>query len=133
MNVQTASPTTIDLATIKSRQQIAWGSGDYAMIGTTLQIVGEMLCEAVDLRSNQRVLDVAAGNGNATLAAARRFADVVSTDYVGALLDRVLALGTREAVAALASVRADRQQDRLGTHVHFAAPRARRRREHQLP
>jgi ubiquinone/menaquinone biosynthesis C-methylase UbiE len=50
--------------------------------------VGEMLCEAVDLRSNQRVLDVAAGNGNATLAAARRFADVVSTDYVGALLER---------------------------------------------
>jgi ubiquinone/menaquinone biosynthesis C-methylase UbiE len=88
MNVQVAPPATIDLATIKSRQQVAWSSGDYAMIGTTLQIVGEMLCEAVDLRSNQRVLDVAAGNGNATLAAARRFADVVSTDYVGALLER---------------------------------------------
>jgi ubiquinone/menaquinone biosynthesis C-methylase UbiE len=88
MNVQVATPATIDLATIKSRQQIAWGSGDYAMIGTTLQIVGEMLCEAVDLRSNQRVLDVAAGNGNATLAAARPFADVVSTDYVGSLLER---------------------------------------------
>ena len=88
MNAQTATLATIDLAAIKSRQQVAWGSGDYAMIGTTLQIVGEMLCEAVDLRSNQRVLDVAAGNGNATLAAARRFADVVSTDYVGALLDR---------------------------------------------
>jgi ubiquinone/menaquinone biosynthesis C-methylase UbiE len=88
MNVQVATPATIDLATIKSRQQIAWSSGDYAIVGTTLQIVGEMLCEAVDLRSNQRVLDVAAGNGNATLAAARRFADVVSTDYVGALLDR---------------------------------------------
>jgi ubiquinone/menaquinone biosynthesis C-methylase UbiE len=88
MNVQVAPPTTIDLATIKNRQQVAWGSGDYARIGTTLQIVGEMLCEAVDLRSNQRVLDVAAGNGNATLAAARRFADVVSTDYVGALLER---------------------------------------------
>ena len=58
------------------------------MIGTTLQIVGETLCEAIDLRSNQRVLDVAAGNGNATLAAARRFADVVSTDYVGSLLER---------------------------------------------
>ena len=87
MNVQTAIPATIDLATIKARQQVAWGSGDYALIGTTLQIVGEMLCEAVDLRSNQRVLDVAAGNGNATLAAARRFADVVSTDYVGSLLD----------------------------------------------
>jgi len=88
MNVQTAIPPTIDLTTVKSRQQAAWGSGDYARIGTTLQIVGELLCEAVDLRSNQRVLDVAAGNGNATLAAARRFAEVVSTDYVRALLER---------------------------------------------
>ncbi len=88
MNVQTITPATMDLTTIKARQQIAWGSGDYAMIGTTLQIVGETLCEAVDLRSSQRVLDVAAGNGNATLAAARRFADVVSTDYVGSLLER---------------------------------------------
>jgi len=88
MNVQTVTPATVDLAAVKSRQQAAWGSGDYAMIGTTLQIVGETLCEAIDLRSNQRVLDVAAGNGNATLAAARRFADVVSTDYVGSLLER---------------------------------------------
>ena len=88
MALQTTAPSTVDLGMIKSRQQIAWGSGDYAVVGTTLQIVGEMLCEAVDLRSNDRVLDVAAGNGNATLAAARRFADVVSTDYVGALLER---------------------------------------------
>jgi ubiquinone/menaquinone biosynthesis C-methylase UbiE len=88
MNVHATTPATIDFAAIKGRQQVAWGSGDYAVIGTTLQIVGEMLCEAVDLRSNQRVLDVAAGNGNATLAAARRFCDVVSTDYVRALLDR---------------------------------------------
>jgi ubiquinone/menaquinone biosynthesis C-methylase UbiE len=88
MNVQTVTPATVDLAAVKSRQQAAWGSGDYAMIGTTLQIVGETLCEAIDLRSNQRVLDVAAGNGNATLAAARRFAEVVSTDYVGSLLER---------------------------------------------
>jgi ubiquinone/menaquinone biosynthesis C-methylase UbiE len=87
MNIQAATPT-IDLAAIKTRQQVAWASGDYAVIGTTLQIVGETLCEAVDLRSNQRVLDVAAGNGNATLAAARRFGDVVSTDYVGSLLAR---------------------------------------------
>jgi ubiquinone/menaquinone biosynthesis C-methylase UbiE len=86
MNVQSAIPT-VDLSTIKGRQQLAWSSGDYAIVGTTLQIVGETLCEAVDLRSNQRVLDVAAGNGNATLAAARRFAEVVSTDYVGALLE----------------------------------------------
>ena len=88
MNIQAAIPVTIDLAALRARQQVAWGSGDYAIVGTTVQIVGEMLCEAVDLRSNQRVLDVAAGNGNATLAAARRFADVVSTDYVGALLER---------------------------------------------
>jgi ubiquinone/menaquinone biosynthesis C-methylase UbiE len=73
---------------IKQRQQATWASGDYAVIGTTLQIVGELLCEAVDVRSNERVLDVAAGNGNATLAAARRFASVTSTDYVSALLEQ---------------------------------------------
>jgi len=87
MNVRADVPA-VDLNAVKTRQQGAWSSGDYAMVGTTLQIVGEMLCEAVDIRSGQRVLDVAAGNGNATLAAARRFADVVSTDYVGALLER---------------------------------------------
>jgi ubiquinone/menaquinone biosynthesis C-methylase UbiE len=88
MNAQTLTLETADFAAIKGRQQAAWGSGDYAIVGTTLQIVGEMLCEAVDLRSGRLVLDVAAGNGNATLAAARRFAEVVSTDYVGALLER---------------------------------------------
>ena len=81
----TAAP---DLATIKSRQQIAWSSGDYTVIGTTLQIVGEELCEALDLRAGQTVLDVAAGNGNVSLAAARRWCEVTSTDYVAALLDR---------------------------------------------
>jgi len=77
-----------DFNAIKERQQATWAAGDYAIIGTTLQIVGERLCEAVDLRAGELVLDVAAGNGNATLAAARRFAQVTSTDYVGALLDR---------------------------------------------
>jgi ubiquinone/menaquinone biosynthesis C-methylase UbiE len=76
------------LAAIKARQHGAWSSGDYAIVGTTLQIVGEQLCEALDLRSGQKVLDVAAGNGNATLAAARRWCDVVSTDYVPSLLER---------------------------------------------
>jgi ubiquinone/menaquinone biosynthesis C-methylase UbiE len=73
---------------IKARQQAMWASGDFAVIGTTLQIVGEVLCEAIDLRSSAQVIDVAAGNGNATLAAARRFARVTSTDYVPALLER---------------------------------------------
>ncbi len=77
-----------DYAAVKQRQQTTWAAGDYAVIGTTLQIVGERICEAVDLRAGERVLDVAAGNGNATLAAARRFAQVTSTDYVGALLER---------------------------------------------
>ena len=77
-----------DFAAIKAKQQATWASGDFAVIGTTLQIVGESLCEAVDVRAHERVLDVAAGNGNATLAAARRFASVVSTDYVPALLDK---------------------------------------------
>jgi ubiquinone/menaquinone biosynthesis C-methylase UbiE len=74
------------LGVIKSRQQATWASGDYGQIGVRLQIVGESLCEAVDLRAGERVLDVAAGNGNASLAAARRFADVTSTDYVATLL-----------------------------------------------
>src|SRR5262245_24072299 len=88
MTIHAIARPTVDFNMVKGRQQAAWSSGDYAIVGTTLQIVGETLCEAVDLRSNQRVLDVAAGNGNATLAAARRFAEVVSTDYVGTLLDR---------------------------------------------
>ena len=79
--------TTIDYAAIKTRQQAAWSTGDYAVVGTTLQIVGELLCEALDLRSGSRVLDVAAGNGNGTLAAARRWCDVTSSDYVPALLE----------------------------------------------
>ena len=77
-----------DLKALKTRQQAAWSSGDYAVIGTTLQIVGEELCETLDVRSGQKVLDVAAGNGNASLAAARRWCDVVATDYVPALLER---------------------------------------------
>src|SRR5437870_13406308 len=85
--VSSTSPPAIDLAAVKSRQQIAWSTGNYAVVGTTLQIVGENLCEALDLRSGARVLDVAAGNGNATLAAARRWCDVTSTDYVSSLLE----------------------------------------------
>ena len=77
----------IDLNAVKTRQRSAWSTGDYAVVGTTLQIVGESLCEALDLRSGARVLDVAAGNGNSTLAAARRFCDVTSMDYVPSLLE----------------------------------------------
>ena len=96
------SPIAIpDLVAIKNRQQVVWSTGDYAAIGTTLQIVGENLCEALDLRAGSRVLDVAAGNGNATLAAARRFCEVVSTDYVATWL----AAGRARAEAEGLSVR----------------------------
>lgn len=92
MTTITASPpadsVVPDYAAIKQRQQATWASGDYSAVGTTLQIVGETLAEAADVRADERVLDVAAGNGNATLAAARRFARVTSTDYVQALLDK---------------------------------------------
>jgi ubiquinone/menaquinone biosynthesis C-methylase UbiE len=77
-----------DLKAVKARQQGAWSAGDYAVVGTTLQIVGEDLCEALDIRSGQTVLDVAGGNGNVSLAAARRWCEVTCTDYVPALLER---------------------------------------------
>lgn len=94
MNLVIENPTTIqppsppDYTAIKQRQQATWASGDYSVIGITLQIVAESLAEAADVRAGTDVLDVAAGNGNATLAAARRFASVTSTDYVPALLDK---------------------------------------------
>ncbi|HJR26989.1 MAG TPA: class I SAM-dependent methyltransferase [Acidimicrobiales bacterium] len=77
-----------DFEAVKAKQQATWASGDYAVIGTSLQIIGESLCEAVDVRAGWRVLDVAAGNGNASLAAARRGCEVTATDYVDSLLDR---------------------------------------------
>lgn len=84
-SLQTVAP---DLSAIKAKQQMTWSSGDFGQIGVRLQIVGETLCEAVDLHAGERVLDVAAGNGNASLAAARRFARVTSTDYVPSLLEQ---------------------------------------------
>lgn len=101
----TASSTTIDrpaapdYAAIKLRQQATWASGDYAVVGTSLQIVGESLAEAVNLLADERVLDVAAGNGNATLAAARRYGRVTSTDYVESLLDKGRARAAAEGLA----------------------------------
>ena len=85
MTTQTAAP---DLAAIKARQQKTWASGDYGAIATPLVLIAEQLCETVDLHAGDRVLDVAAGTGNAALAAARRYCDVTATDYVPQLLER---------------------------------------------
>src|SRR5471030_26395 len=83
-----APAANADLTALKIRQQAAWSSGNYAVVGTTLQIVGEQLCETLDLRAGAKVLDVAAGNGMVSLAAARRWCEVTSTDYVPALLEQ---------------------------------------------
>jgi ubiquinone/menaquinone biosynthesis C-methylase UbiE len=91
-----SAPPKPDLGALKQRQQTAWSSGDYAIIGTTLQIVAEDLCEALDVRAGRKVLDVAAGNGVASLAAARRWCDVVSSDYVPSLLERGRARASAE-------------------------------------
>jgi ubiquinone/menaquinone biosynthesis C-methylase UbiE len=96
---QFAPAAASDLNAFKTRQQAAWSSGNYAVVGTTLQIVGEQLCEALDLRSGATVLDVAAGNGMASLAAARRWCTVTSTDYVPALLERGRARAVAEGLA----------------------------------
>jgi len=94
-----ARAPSLDLAAIKAKQQAVWSSGEYSVVGTTLQIVGEVLCEAVDLRSGERVLDVACGNGNASLAAARRFAEVTGVDYVPALLAHASARAAADGMA----------------------------------
>ncbi|MES2562695.1 MAG: hypothetical protein V4637_08200, partial [Pseudomonadota bacterium] len=80
-HLEVPKSATPDFSAIKQKQQATWASGDFAVIGTTLQIVGESLAEALDIRADERVLDVAAGNGNASLAAARRYAQVTSTLY----------------------------------------------------
>lgn len=84
----TTTPAPVDLKAVKTRQQATWASGDYSVVGATLTIVAESLCEAVDLRAGDCVLDVACGSGNAALAAARRWCDVLGIDYVPALVTR---------------------------------------------
>jgi SAM-dependent methyltransferase len=97
-NHPTAVSSIDQLETVKARQRATWGSGDYAVIGTTLQLVGETLCETLELDAGWRVLDVAAGNGNASLAAARRNASVTATDYVPALLEHAAARAAADGV-----------------------------------
>lgn len=93
-----------EIEAIKAKQQATWSSGDYSVIGTGLQLVGESLCETIDAPAGAKVLDVAAGNGNATLAAARRGAEVVSTDYVPALLELGAARAKAEGLSVVTQV-----------------------------
>jgi ubiquinone/menaquinone biosynthesis C-methylase UbiE len=108
-----AITATSDLAALKIRQRAAWSSGNYAVVGTTLQIVGEELCEALDLRAGSKVLDVAAGNGMVSLAAARRWCDVTSTDYVPALLESGQARASAEGLT-IDFMEADAENLRFG-------------------
>jgi ubiquinone/menaquinone biosynthesis C-methylase UbiE len=88
-----------DLIAIKARQQRTWASGHYAAVATLIVPVAESLCDAADIQAGWRVLDVAAGSGNATLAAARRGALAVGVDYVPALLERGRARAVAEGLA----------------------------------
>jgi SAM-dependent methyltransferase len=96
--------TPDDLTAVKEKQHATWSSGNYAVIGTTLQLMGEQLCEAVDLSAGWKVLDVAAGNGNAALAAARRGCEVVATDYVEGLLERARCRAAADGLALTTKV-----------------------------
>jgi SAM-dependent methyltransferase len=98
-----------EIDAIKQKQQATWSSGSYGVIGTRLQIMGERLCEAVDLQAGRRVLDVAAGNGNASLAAARRGCEVVASDYVPELLEQAAGRAAAEGLD-LATEVADAEQ-----------------------
>jgi hypothetical protein len=118
MNIQNPIATMVDLVAMKSRQHAAWSSGDYSVVGTTLQIVGEELCEALDVRAGQKVLDVAAGNGNVSLAAARRWCDVVATDYVPACSTAPMPNGSTSS-----SARPMRRRCRLRTMLSTSSSR----------
>jgi ubiquinone/menaquinone biosynthesis C-methylase UbiE len=86
--VTTASTGAPDLGAIKARQRQTWASGDFHVIAALIMPVSERLCDEVDLRAGQRVLDVATGSGNTAIAAARRLCEVTGMDYVPALLER---------------------------------------------
>ena len=92
-------PLRPELAAIRDRQQATWADGDYSIVGNTIVVVSELLCETADLRAGARVLDVATGSGNAAIAAARRWCEVVGTDYVPALLERARERAAAERLA----------------------------------
>jgi ubiquinone/menaquinone biosynthesis C-methylase UbiE len=87
-NNVTDQSSMLSLSAIKDRQQKTWTSGDYARIGNTLVIMGELLCEAVNLHAGDKVLDVATGSGNTAISAARRFCDATGIDYVPELIEQ---------------------------------------------
>jgi ubiquinone/menaquinone biosynthesis C-methylase UbiE len=99
VSARSLNSVSVDLGAVKQRQRAMWASGDFSVIGTTLQIVGETLCEAAELDAGAQVLDVACGNGNAALAAAHRFCHVVGLDYVPSLLERAKERASAERLA----------------------------------
>jgi ubiquinone/menaquinone biosynthesis C-methylase UbiE len=99
VSMRSLNSVSVDLGAVKQRQRAMWASGDFSVIGTTLQIVGETLCEAAELDAGAQVLDVACGNGNAALAAAHRFCHVVGLDYVPSLLERAKERASAERLA----------------------------------
>lgn len=89
--MRSTTGTNTDLTAVKQKQQEMWGTANYGAVGSRILLVSELLCDAVDLQGGERVLDVACGNGNTALAAARRFARVTGVDYQPRLLDQARA------------------------------------------
>ena len=83
----TVTTARADLSVIKARQQKTWASGDFAVVASRIVLASELLADAADLRAGWKVLDVACGNGNATLAAARSGTRALGIDYVSELLE----------------------------------------------
>jgi ubiquinone/menaquinone biosynthesis C-methylase UbiE len=89
---------------LKNKHRAMWASGDYpAVAGDLVAPLGPILVQAAGIGAGQRVLDVAAGTGNASVAAARTGADVTASD----LTPELLRIGEQRTDAKLSWTEAD--------------------------
>lgn len=78
-----------DFSAVTQVQQGIWSKGDFSVIANLVYFPSERLAETLRILPGEHVLDVASGSGNAAIAAARRsWGNVISSDYVPALLER---------------------------------------------
>jgi ubiquinone/menaquinone biosynthesis C-methylase UbiE len=89
MNVTTATNKAAEAdRALKARHRAIWASGDYPAVATAvIPDLGTILVEALGVNAGDRVLDIAAGSGNAAIPAALRGAEVTANDLSPELLD----------------------------------------------